>query len=562
MPDDPAKRFAGGPEAKLFAIGQKPVKGINTQVTRDAIDDEEFSWLENMQPIGKDLYSMVDATNEIPNVGSNANPIVYFYMYNSNKNSTSFVSFDQYVFIAFQTGTAAVYNASTGGLVAQSTTTSIFYPGTSTFGTPLPQASQYSPGGIVIVSNATVNGYFAADTTGIYFPGQGAPLWLTSGTTGETMPSGTQGATVGVWQGRVWSALGVTYLSSAPGDGTDYTIANGATSQISTDPFIKRQYLSIQQANGFLYLFGDSSVNVISNIQSSGSPTVTTTFNNQNVDPQIGASWQNTVQTFGRGLIYANTTGVYALFGGATQKVSDQLDGIFDDNGNFIASLSLTQGPSSAVAMINNQRCYLLLVPLRGPFDSVKRNALVVWDGKKWFVASQSPDLIFIGTQMINSQPSAWGTDGISLYKLFSSSNGSMLTKIWQTKLFNGSGFQITKSAYRIFTHIFDQIGSGVTEFATVDSQLINAPLVEQAFTQSDVFLVTWINASSQMVQWVNSSNSNISWNADGNEGFIGTGLSINTRGNMIGWTATSRSAKFVLSEEIMVYQEQSPIGG
>ena len=69
-------------------------------------------------------------------------------------------------------------------------------------------------------------------------------------------------------------------------------------------------------------------MNVLSNVQTSGTP-VTTTFNNQNVDPQIGTPWHNSVQAFGRGLVYANTTGVFALYGGAAEKVSDDLDGIF-----------------------------------------------------------------------------------------------------------------------------------------------------------------------------------------------------------------------------------------
>lgn len=37
-------------DPKIFSI--EKFRGINTQASRPAINDEEFSWLENMMPIG------------------------------------------------------------------------------------------------------------------------------------------------------------------------------------------------------------------------------------------------------------------------------------------------------------------------------------------------------------------------------------------------------------------------------------------------------------------------------------------------------------------------------
>lgn len=559
----PARRFPGGINSKIFAIGHKPFKGLNTQLPRDSIDDAEFSWLENMQPIGNSLFSLNDVGSSLTAGGTADNPIIYFYMFNSDQVQSGFSgNVSQYVFIAYQAGNGTVISATSSAIIDNITSTGIFNPGQPVYSSPACQATQYNDGGIVIMTDGTANGYYAADQSGFYAPGSSAPFWLVDNVTGQTLPTSIRGYAVSVWQQRLWYARGVLYASSAPSNGVDFTIGNGATSQLGTDPFIRTQYMSLAQANGFLYIFGDSSVNVISNIQSSGSPTVTTTFNNQNVDPQIGASWPNTVQAFGRGLIYANTTGVYALFGGASQKISDQLDGIFDAMGHF-TNLSLVRGPSSAVAMINNQRCYMLLIPLKGPLDTISRNALVVWDGKKWFVASQSISLTFIATQMISSLPMAWGTDGLNLYPLFGATTGTKISKVWQTKLFNGDGLWITKSAYRLFTSIIDNAGTGVTESGTIDSLLTFAGLQQQSFSQqTSPGIVTWINGSSGVVQFQNSLNQNIIWTNSGESEIIGTGLQINARGNRLGWTSTSMGSNFELTEELMIYQEQSPIGG
>src|SRR5262249_32932488 len=149
-----------------------------------------------------------------------------------------------------------------------------------------------------------------------------------------------------------------------------------------------------KQSNGFLYSFGDSSINVISNVQTGGSP-VTTTLNNQNVDPQVGTIWPGTVHAFGRGIMFANPSGVYALYGGAAEKVSDKLDGLFAD-ANFTTTI-----PSAGVATIFGVRTFIYNM-FTTDYLGVNRNIMCLWDGKKWFLASQALNTVYIDTQEIN----------------------------------------------------------------------------------------------------------------------------------------------------------------
>src|SRR5208283_3651634 len=115
---------------------------------------------------------------------------------------------------------------------------------------------------------------------------------------------------------------------SAPDSVWDFSLSDGAAFEDTVDSYLQVAYKGVRQSSGYLYLFGDKSVNVISNVATAGTPTITT-FNNQNVDPQAGLSWRDTLQDFGRAELMANTVGVFGLYGGAATKVSAKMDGVF-----------------------------------------------------------------------------------------------------------------------------------------------------------------------------------------------------------------------------------------
>jgi hypothetical protein len=548
MPDDPKKQFAGGDVPKFFSIDK--FMGINTQAKREGIKDQQFSWLENMQPIGdNNLQAMFD-TGPVLYANSNSQTVIYFYPFN--------VGSTNYIAVFFSDGTAISFNLSTSATTTITNSTGTFYPGSSSLGSPMPACAQYANSGIVIVTTASVNGYYSWDGSTLVSPGGASPSWLNGGTP-TTMPTGVAGTAVTTYQGRVWIANGNKIIYSAPGNGADFSGADGGGTFASTDPFLKWQFNQIAQSNGFLYTFADSSVNVISNVQTSGSP-VLTTFNNQNVDPQVGTPWHNSVQPFGRGLVFANAAGVYVLYGGAAEKVSDDLDGIFAAANATLSTAGSTSAPSSAFAIINNIRVYMLLVPVQGPFDTSPRNAMVMWDGKKWWIASQDASLTFINTQEINSQITAYGTDGTNIFAMFQSASAN-ITKIWQTKMWPGDGFQITKQAMRVYTFAVDNSGDGYAVSGTLDTidELLGFnQLAFQATSAS--FFVTWENNSPAPIQWQNNTAGDVDWTAAG-QNLEGTGLGINSRGNYMGMTEQSTSLNFTLITQSLLYQEQSPLG-
>ena len=90
-------------------------------------------------------------------------------------------------------------------------------------------------------------------------------------------------------------------------------------------------YHGLRQSNGFLLLVGDSSINYIGGSRPRGTPP-STTFANQNVDPQIGTPWPDTLQVYSRALVFANSFGVFAMYGGAVQKVSTPIDNLYSQS--------------------------------------------------------------------------------------------------------------------------------------------------------------------------------------------------------------------------------------
>lgn len=297
------------------------------------------------------------------------------------------------------------------------------------------------------------------------------------------MPFGVSGSSIETFQGRIWIPFpykngsfqsqgvnnGDIFLVSAPGSVSDFAVSDGGDVFTNSDSFLRKQYVNIKQNNGYLYTLGDSSVSVISNVQTSGSPA-TTTFNYQNTDPQIGASWRDTVQVYSRTILFANPLGVHGLYGGSVNKVSPQMDNIFN-NAVFPAAGGAT--PSSAVANIYGTKVYLINMTIKDPFTKAQRTVMLGWNEKEWMVVSQASTFTFISTQEVSSNLIAWGTDGTSLYPMLSVPS-TAITKTFSSKLYGQDTFLVQKESFGFYiqTQDLSVAGAGVSlATLTIDSE-------------------------------------------------------------------------------------------
>jgi len=298
------------------------------------------------------------------------------------------------------------------------------------------------------------------------------------------MPFAISGTALETYSGRIWIANGSTITYSAPGSVYDFSSASGGGNLTSSDSFLRVGYTQLKQTNGFLYLIGDSSVNYISGVQTSGSPPQTT-FTNQNADPEVGTPWPGTVDVFGRNIVFANAFGAHISYGAAVTKISEVLDGVYNTRGPTFGGLF----PSAAKSIVFGKKVWILLLPIVDPISGSNTNKLFMWNGKIWWSSEQDVQLQYIQHQEINSVLTAYGTDGTNVYPLFNTPS-TAFTKVVQSKLWNIPGsYRLTKAVTRLWGLLkYYSLSSGsltVTidnDTITPDTNTIAAPASTNGF--------------------------------------------------------------------------------
>jgi len=528
--------------------------GINTQAQRPAIDDNEFSWLQNYMPIGAGNMRTLASNGANFYTAPGGKTIVYYYPFN--------IAGVQQIAIFLSDGTAVQVNPNTSATVTISANTGDFYSGTYP-----PAAAQWNAAGIIIVTEATnPNGYFAWDGTTLYRPGQNAPNWLTD-ITPTVMPSGIHGNAIETYQNRAWVTTpnesgGIPSIisQSAPGNGADFDTDDGGGSTPQQDSSLRFTFTALRQTNGFLYYWGDSSVGVISNPQTSGGIT---TYNNTNVDPQKGTIWPGTVRQFntslGPGIMFANPQGVFLLVGGVVQKVSGDLDGIFA-NGDFN-----TVTPSGGTAIVYGISVYAVLLKTL----DYKGNALTIMcmtdgrtnargDGFRWWSATQDATLTQIASGELDSLMTIYGTDSTHLFQCFSTPSLT-LPKIYQTKFFPGKGpaeYIIFKKMYRLYYIVKDNSGSGAAFSGTIDGASSSTAITPSA---SGLGQLIFVNNSNQVINFVNNSAVIIIFSLSN---ILIFGANATGYDLLLGLTLSSTNSDFSIIAITMLYANDAPLAG
>lgn len=372
-------------------------------------------------------------------------------------------------------------------------------------------------------------GYVATDVVTLSIAGGGG-----AAATVKIMPFGVNGTDIETYAGRVWIINGALLQFSAPGSFQDFATSDGGGSVTSNDSFLRVGYTRLIQTNGFLYLIADSSINYISGVQTSGTPP-TTTYTNQNADPEVGTPYPLTALVFGRNIVLANSVGVHVSYGAAVTKISTPLDGVYNTVANF-NGVQL----SSAKATIFGKKVFMCLVPVIDPVTNLLSNEIFLWDGqKKWWSSKQDVTLTFIAAQEINSVLTAWGTDGGRLFQLFQNPS-TAFTKTAQSKLWTTpGGYQFVKASVR-FWGLAQYYGTqNQTVALTIDSELTRQPYTLTPPAPA----VTWYNASGQVATWTNNASAPATWStqttgirvfgpqAIGQQG-ITTGMTLSTQCN------------------------------
>lgn len=544
------------PQKETLAKGERNVqtkylrnfKGIYTKASRVAIPEDTFYDLTNLMPIGHaNLHT-------IPNISSvlvdYAGDSVYWIEY-ANINSTD------YLMVFTTNGKVFAYNIAantssqinSGNLLSGSgsrmdqwknqyivfadTNGYYYWDGTTFYGPynavqSLPSvtsatvsgstgtivfssAHNLSAGWIITLSGFSPsgwNGTFAVATvvnsTTITISFASAPANATvNGTVvlDQLLPSaGNWGSPdIAVFSNRVWIYSKRQLFVSALNGPTDFQIADGSIVQNLTDPQLRGESTRLFSASGYLYIFGKSSIFVISDvyIPTSASPPAPV-FSILNIQANIGSDQPGSIFVYNRDLMFANTYGLWRLTGVTAEKVSEDIDGT-------IQYLDTTFQISGGSPKVNNiLQASFLIKQANDPVFGTRVIVANYFDQKWWF--ANYGNLSFITSAIKTNQPVVFGMLGNKLYQLYQDTTTGPATS-WQTALWPMEDSLSDKEVFRAgFEMTVSQIGSSIS--VNLDTPNTSTPFI----SGFNVGQVQWQNSSASIVQWQNNSSTIVTW--------------------------------------------------
>ena len=297
------------------------------------------------------------------------------------------------------------------------------------------------------------------------------------------------------FSGRVWVSYGRTVAYTAASSYNDFTSVSAGTITL-TDATLHGNIQQIISANNFLYIFGDDSINVFSDVRVD--TTGNSLFTNTNVSASVGSKRPQGIFPYFRSVLFINDYGVYALVGSTTSKLSDPLDGVFP-------YIDFTYPITSGQVLLNNILCAAF--NFRQSYNGSSRYVQAVFFEKKWFFTSQGDTLQYIASTPFQGVINLYGVDSKALYKLYGGGNASV-SSIVSTALMPMADPIRDKQALKI--GIEATLNTAGSLSVTVDSEVGSSP----AYVLTS--LANWTNYAGNIITWINNSSVTIGWTNGG----------------------------------------------
>jgi hypothetical protein len=316
-------------------------------------------------------------------------------------------------------------------------------------------------------------------------------------TTGVT-PSGLiNGTAIAVYAGRVWIANNRTvsftdagYYSSFGGTGSAFTI---------TDAYLHNSITALYPANNYLYIWGDDSIDALSNVTVSAGVA---SFSRINIISSIGTHLPTSIFPYYRGLAFANTTGFWLLSGATPEKMSDKL-------AQLVSQINFANLVYGGEVVVQNELCAAFLFTFTDIFTTTTpaaRTIFAIFFRGRWWLASMS-SLVLSGAVSIpvGGVQTLFAWAGPTLYQCFT---GSVVSWLLKTRLWDAGAPLKEKQAINaaIGLNLNGLATSGLSLYIDTEYKSLQAPF------GGSFPLVTWVNQANQPVTWVNSLNAPVAW--------------------------------------------------
>jgi hypothetical protein len=542
---------------------------FNSSANREALKETDFFWLENLIQVGPaNLQGLAGPSAALATTTSGDNVYAAFEVnlggtdylllfcsngagYKFQTANSSLVRFATATFgssgirvAQWQNTLALIINGSSywsydGGTlnnlsapfaVTGSITTTVLTV------TSTPAGSVISPGDTVTGTGVTAGTVITSYGTGT--GGNGTYNVNNSQTVGSESLTITPGSPLGgtniaTYAGRVWITQGRTVFFSAPGSYTDFSTADAGGSFIMSDQTLYSNITALISANNYLYIFGQSSIDILSDVRVASG---TTLYTLTNISPNVGTRYPNSVVPYLRSVVFNSERGPYVLAGAYPQKLGPNLDGI-------LPQLDFTT-VSTATAQINNQNVVVWAANYFDALINANRYLMIGFFDGKWFLASQFNNLILIVGGVYNNIPRLFAVDNASpsnIYRLFDNTNQGANFKI-QTPLWSQEDPTLDKQVMKFGLEA--TYGSGGISFVNVRLETENqhTDYVISNFTISvwtDAPLTppgpvsTWLTAGGQVSTW-------------GIAGYAQQYIDVSNFGKYYGFTLTGNSPGFI----------------
>jgi hypothetical protein len=330
--------------------------------------------------------------------------------------------------------------------------------------------------------------------------------------------------TIAVFQGRVWLGGGnlLTWTGTGASYGDvgydDFLDADASGTLIISDSDLIHAITALRSLNNYLFIMGDQSVKQIGNISLNAAGNVTL-FTILTLSSDQGTIYPKSCISYNRVFMFANSNGIYGVFGSSVQKLSGDMDGIWK-------LVDFSQVPQGALADINAIHNAVFLVRYKDPL-STTRSIMLTFDGKRWWVLSQGNSLTAIATSasLATGQNSLYGSSGPDVTQLVART-AAINWKIQSALTHHGNALQRKRVMRAGFTYL-QSFGSNQVAMS------VDADLTSNNYGMAIAF-------TSNLAGGSNDASNN----------------AINNSGVYLGMTLTGTFAGFTATNMLIEYQE------
>jgi hypothetical protein len=251
------------------------------------------------------------------------------------------------------------------------------------------------------------------------------------------------GTSMAVYAGRVWIGAGRTVYFT---DINSYFSFGGVGgSFFIPDSYLHNNITALFAANNYLYIFGDTSIDALSNVTVSAGVTF---FSRINVTASVGTSVPTSIFAYYRAIVFSHSSGFYLLAGATPQKISDKISGLIQNLEPSIAQGQVIPSVYGAQVLVQGELCAAMLFNLNDIFSTppnapVTRTIIALFFRNRWWVASLSATGAAFQMQAMLSVPQQGNSTlyvwvGTQIYRMFSSGASGNSYWLLRTKLWDG----------------------------------------------------------------------------------------------------------------------------